>query len=238
MRPASELQQLIPHRFADASLLERALTHRSYANEHRLADHNERMEFLGDAVLGLVVSEQLMDALPAAPEGELSRLRAAVVSEPSLAGVARAIGLGGFLLLGRGEEQTGGRDKDSLLADSLEALVASLYLDGGIGAARAFIARAFAETIARVRTDGGVADHKTELQELCQERLKVLPDYRVVSERGPDHQKQFEVELSVRGEVLGRGSGRSKKEAEQRAAKEALAKLRSQEPEVRSQEQG
>ena len=225
MHPAAELQQRIGHRFSDLTLLERALTHKSYANENRLSEHNERMEFLGDSVLNLVVSELLMNALPDSTEGDLSRLRAAVVSEPSLASVAREIGLGGYLLLGRGEEQTGGRDKDSLLADSLEALVASLYLDGGMEPAGAFIARFFRDTIDRVRTAGGTADHKTELQELCQERLKILPEYRVVSETGPDHRKEFTVEISIRGELCGRGTGRNKKEAEQRAAKEALEKL-------------
>jgi len=225
MRPAPQLQQQIGYTFKHADLLEHALTHRSYANENRLSGHNERMEFLGDSVLNLVVSEQLMNALPNSSEGDLSRIRAAVVSEPSLAAVARKIGLGEYLLLGRGEEQTGGRDKDSLLADSLEALVASLYLDGGIGPAEAFITRFFEDTIRKAQAAGGTSDHKTEIQELCQERLKTLPEYTVVSESGPDHQKQFDVELSVRGEVYGRGTGRSKKEAEQKAAKEALEKL-------------
>jgi ribonuclease-3 len=225
MRPVSELQQQIAFTYRDPRLLERALTHKSYANENRLTEHNERMEFLGDSVLNLVVSELLMNALPEASEGDLSRIRAAVVSEPSLAAVAREIGLGEFLLVGRGEEQTGGRDKDSLLADSLEALVASLYLDGGIDRASDFITRFFRGTIGRVRTAGGTEDHKTGLQELCQERLKTLPEYRVVSESGPDHRKEFTVELSILGEVCGRGTGRNKKEAEQRAAKEALEKL-------------
>ena len=236
MRPVSELQQQIAFSYRDTRLLERALTHKSYANENRLSEHNERMEFLGDSVLNLVVSELLMNALPGASEGELSRIRAAVVSEPSLAAVARTISLGEFLLVGRGEEQTGGRDKDSLLADSLEALVASLYLDGGIDRAGAFIARFFKDTIDRVRSEGGTADHKTELQEICQERLKTLPDYRVAAESGPDHRKEFTIELSIRGEVYGRGTGRNKKEAEQRAAKEALERLRSQESGDRSQE--
>jgi ribonuclease-3 len=227
MRPVSELQQQIAFTYRDPRLLERALTHKSYANENRLTEHNERMEFLGDSVLNLVVSELLMNALPEASEGDLSRIRAAVVSEPSLAAVAREIGLGEYLLVGRGEEQTGGRDKDSLLADSLEALVASLYLDGGIDRASDFITRFFSGTIGRVRTAGGTEDHKTGLQELCQERLKTLPEYRVVSESGPDHRKEFTIELSISGEVCGRGIGRNKKEAEQRAAKEALEKLRS-----------
>jgi len=227
MRPLSELQQRISYTFGDPRLLERAVTHRSYANEHRLSEHNERLEFLGDSVLNLVVSERLMVDHPGSPEGELSRLRAAVVSEPSLAEVARAIGLGEFLLLGRGEEQTGGRDKDSLLANSLEALVAAVYLDGGLEQALAFIDDCFRDILSRVGGIGGTSDFKTELQERCQELLKTLPEYRVVSASGPDHRKEFEIELTVRGEVLGRGTGRSKKEAEQRAAKEALERMTS-----------
>jgi ribonuclease-3 len=237
MRPLIELQQRISYTFGDPGLLERALTHRSYANEHRLSEHNERLEFLGDSVLNLIVSERLMENRPRSPEGELSRLRAAVVSEPSLAEAARAIGLGEFLLLGRGEEQTGGRSKDSLLADCLEALVASLYLDGGIEHAAAFIDRSFRDIFERVGGVGGTSDFKTEFQERCQELLKTLPDYRVVSESGPDHRKQFEVELTVQGRVLGRGAGKSKKEAEQRAAKEALEKLKTPEPGDRSREE-
>lgn len=235
MHSLRELQQRIAYTFTESRLLERALTHRSYANENRLAQHNERMEFLGDSVLNLVVSEMLMNALPAASEGELSRMRAAVVSEPSIAAVGRQIGLGAFLQIGRGEELSGGRDKDSLLSDSLEALVAALYLDGGIEQARAFITRIFGDRVTQVRTAGGTADSKTELQELCQERLKALPEYRVVSESGPDHRKEYAVELLIQGTVCGRGTGRSKKEAEQRAAREAMEHLRRQETEDRRQ---
>jgi ribonuclease-3 len=225
MRPDAELQQRISYTFREAVLLERALTHKSFANENRLSEDNERMEFLGDAVLGLIVSEQLMTVWPRASEGDLSRLRAGVVSEQSLSAVARAIDLGQFLRLGRGEEQTGGRNKDSLLANALEALVASLYLDGGIGEAAGFVRRHFAERFSLLQAAGGATDHKTALQELCQERLKVLPEYRITSETGPDHEKRFTVELSVRGEPVSRGTGRSKKEAEQVAAREALERL-------------
>ncbi len=225
MRPLADIQERIAHRFSNPELLERALTHKSYANENRVPAHNERLEFLGDSVLGLVVSEYLMNACPDSTEGDLSRLRAAVVSEPALAVVAREIGLGGFLLLGRGEEQTGGRDKDSLLADCLEALIGSVYLDAGITAVESFVLRFFGDVIRKTCAAGGTQDYKTLLQELCQERIKQLPEYRVVSETGPDHQKQFEVELSLKGEVYGRGIGKSKKEAEQKAAKEAMEKL-------------
>jgi ribonuclease-3 len=226
MPPLSDIQQRIAHTFQDVELLERALTHKSYANENRVPYHNERMEFLGDAVLSLVVSEYLMKACPDSTEGDLSRFRAAVVSEPALAAVSREIGLGDYLLLGKGEDQTGGRNKDSLLADCLEALIASVYLDTGIGAAEAFVIRVFESMIRKTCTSGGSLDYKTELQELCQERLKQLPEYRIVSETGPDHQKQFNMEVWIKGQLSGRGIGKSKKEAEQRAAREALDKLR------------
>jgi ribonuclease-3 len=236
MPPLSDLQLRIGHTFKTVALLERSLTHKSYANENRVPSHNETMEFLGDAVLGLIISEYLMKTSPDSTEGDLSRLRAAVVSEPALAAIAREIGLGSYLLLGKGEELTGGRDKDSLLADCLEALIASLYLDGGKDVAEAFVIRFFEDLLKRTCASGGTLDYKTELQELCQERHKQLPEYRVVSETGPDHQKQFEVELSVMSEVFGRGKGRNKKEAEQKAAKEALEKLIIQKSGDRSQE--
>lgn len=225
MPPLADIQQRIDYQFSNAELLERALTHKSYANENRVPYHNERMEFLGDAVLNLVVSEYLMKTCPDSTEGDLSRFRAAVVSEPALAAIAREIGLGSYILLGRGEEQTGGRDKGSLLANCLEALIASIYLDTGKESANAFVIRFFENIIKKTCTSRGTLDHKTELQELCQERLKQLPEYKVVSESGPDHQKQFEVEVWIKDQVSGRGIGRSKKEAEQRAAKEAIARL-------------
>jgi ribonuclease-3 len=227
MPPLADIQQRIAYQFSNAELLERALTHKSYANENRVPYHNERMEFLGDAVLNLVVSEYFMNTCPDSTEGDLSRLRAAVVSEPALAAIARKIGLGKYILLGRGEEQTGGRDKGSLLANCLEALIAAIYLDTGKESADTFIIRFFEDIIKKTRTSRGTLDHKTELQELCQELLKQLPEYKVVSESGPDHQKQFEVEVWIKGQVSGRGIGRSKKEAEQSAAKEAIARLTS-----------
>jgi ribonuclease III len=225
MPPLADIQQRIAYQFSNTELLERALTHKSYANENRVPYHNERMEFLGDAVLNLVVSEYLMKTCPDSTEGDLSRLRAAVVSEPALAAIAREIGLGRYILLGRGEEQTGGRDKGSLLANCLEALIASIYLDTGKDSADAFVIRFFENIIQKTCTSRGTLDHKTKLQELCQERLRQLPEYKVVSASGPDHQKQFEVEVWIKGQVSGRGIGRNKKEAEQRAAKEAIARL-------------
>ncbi len=235
MHTLADFQHSISCTFKDPQLLERALTHKSFANENKVPYHNERMEFLGDAVLSLIVSEHLMRTCPDSTEGDLSRLRAAIVSEPALAVIGRTLALGSYLLLGKGEEQTGGRDKDSLLADALEALIAALYLDAGKDTAEAFILRFFEDVIKRTCASRTTLDYKTALQERCQERLKQLPEYRVVSETGPDHQKQFDVELLVRGQVYGRGTGKSKKEAEQKAAKEALEKLRSQEPEDRRQ---
>ncbi len=220
-----DIERRIGHSFRNPELLERALTHKSYANENKVPYHNERMEFLGDAVLSLVVSEYLMKTCPDSSEGDLSRLRAAVVSEPSLAAIAREIKLGNHILLGKGEEQTGGREKVSLLADCLEALIASVYLDGGLSGAEELVTLLFEERIKKTCTAGGTLDYKTELQELCQERLRQLPEYRIVSESGPDHQKQFEVEAWIKGRLYGRGTGRSKKEAEQRAAKEALERF-------------
>jgi ribonuclease-3 len=226
----SDMQQRIAYRFTNPELLERSLTHKSYSNENKVPYHNERMEFLGDAILNLIVSEYLMNICPDSNEGDLSRLRAAVVSETALAAVAREIGLGSFILLGRGEEQTGGRDKDSLLANSLEALIASIYQDGGKEAAEQFIIRFFEDVIRKRCSFRGTFDYKTELQEVCQERLKQLPVYRIVSETGPDHQKQFEVEVWIKDRLSGRGAGRSKKEAEQKAAKEALQNLTENSP--------
>jgi ribonuclease-3 len=225
MPAQGDIQLRISYAFKNKELLERALTHKSYANENKVLAHNERMEFLGDAVLNLVVSEYLMKTCPDSNEGDLSRLRAAIVSEPALAEVARSIGLGAYLLLGKGEDLTGGRNKDSLLANSLEALIAAVYLDGRTEPTETFILHFFDDSIKKACAQRVTLDYKTELQELCQDRLKQLPEYRVISETGPDHQKQFQVELVLKGEVCGRGAGKSKKEAEQRAAKEALGRF-------------
>ncbi len=225
MPPLLDIQQRIGYHFENRELLEQALTHKSFANENRLSVHNERLEFLGDAVLSLVITEHMMNACPASSEGDLSRLRAALVSEPALASIAREIGIGNYLLLGRGEEQTGGRDKDSLLADCLEALIASIYLDGGNIAAKEFVIHFFEELIHKTCVSRSTLDYKTEIQELCQEQLKQLPEYRIAAETGPDHFKQFTIDLVIKGEIYGRGIGKNKKEAEQKAAKEALDKL-------------
>jgi ribonuclease-3 len=204
-----------------------ALTHRSYVNEHPgdgLED-NERLEFLGDAVIDLAVSHRLMERFPAAREGELSKMRAAVVDEPGLAALARAFELGTLLRLGRGEELTGGREKPSLLADAMEAVVAAVYLEGGLDAVLAVIDRYLEEAFERAGAGTLDRDYKTQLQELAQSRFRLAPRYRVVAELGPDHAKRFEVEVELRGEVVGRATGRSKKDAEQGAARLAIEAL-------------
>ncbi len=221
------LQSALAYRFQTTALLEEALTHKSYVNEQKTAGglHNERLEFLGDAVLSLIVSERLVALLPQSSEGALSKLKARLVSETVLAAVARRLKLGSCLRLGRGEELSKGREKDSLLADALEAVLAAVYLDGGVDAGRQVVLRLFDEEFVRVATQQhmpGAEDYKTQFQEWCQKRFDGLPHYAVVRESGPDHDKLFEVELRINGEVVGRGVGHSKKEAEQLAAQQAL----------------
>jgi len=213
--------------FRDRARALSALTHKSFVNEHREegAEDNERLEFLGDAVVDLLVSHRLMERFPRAREGELSKMRAAVVDETGLAAMARALDLGGLLRLGRGEELTGGREKSSLLADAMEAVLAAVFLEGGLEAAQAMVDRFLEEAYARASAGTLDRDYKTQMQELCQARFRVSPRYRVVAEQGPDHLKTFEVEVEVKGEALGRGIGRSKKDAEQIAALRALEVL-------------
>jgi ribonuclease-3 len=226
--PVAELEARLGVRFADRATAIAALTHKSYVNEHRdqagLLD-NERLEFLGDAVIDLAVSHRLMERFPEAREGELSKMRAAVVDELGLCEMARALELGALLRLGRGEELTGGRQKSSLLADAMEAVIAAVFLEAGLGPVMQIADRFLGEAFARATAGTLDRDFKTQLQELAQSRLRSTPRYRVVAERGPDHSKTFEVETELRGEVLGRGAGRSKKDAEQAAAKLALEAL-------------
>ena len=230
MTPApslDSLQSALDYRFRDVRLLEDALTHKSYVNEQRPASgsDNERLEFLGDAVLSLVVSEQLAVLQPHSTEGALSKHKARLVSESMLADVARRLKLGSCLRLGRGEELSRGREKDSLLADAVEAVIAAVHLDGGLESSRRVVASLLQEELAHVasqRHRPGENDYKTQVQEWCQRRFDSLPSYTVVRESGPDHDKLFEVEVSVNGAVVGRGTGRSKKEAEQSAARQAL----------------
>jgi len=222
-----ELQASLAYRFRNGALLEEALTHKSYVNEQKLSTgrHNERLEFLGDAVLSLIVSEQLTILLPESPEGTLSKFKARLVSEAVLADAARRIGMGSYLRIGRGEERSNGRNKDSLLSDALEAVIAAVYLDGGLQSGRQVVNRLLTHELAQATAENsrpGADDHKTQFQEWCQKHFDSLPDYTIVRESGPDHDKVFEVEVTMKGERFGQGTGRSKKEAEQRAAKEAL----------------
>jgi len=225
------LQQVIGYRFRDRGLLEHAMTHTSRANEDVSGGvrDNESMEFLGDAVIGFVVADILFREFPEFDEGEKSKTKAALVSTTTLARQAERLALGDHLLLGRGEEKTGGRRKQALLADGYEALIAAIYLDGGIEHARAFITREFSTLLAEVRQHGaaGPQDYKSALQELLQAREMPLPEYRLVGALGPDHRKLFQVEVVVNGESLAESSGPSKKEAEQDAARAALEKLKS-----------
>ncbi|MBI2237812.1 MAG: ribonuclease III [Actinobacteria bacterium] len=221
---ARALDRALGLRFRDEALRQVALTHRSYAFEQDLEVTNERLEFLGDAVLGLVVTDLAFREFPDLPEGELAKLRAAIVNMSALAEVARDLRLGEAVLLGKGEEMSGGRHKASILADALEAVLGAVYLDRGLGVARKIIERLFGpRMIAYVRGEGE-RDYKTTLQELASQDLGSLPEYRI-EERGPDHQKEFTATVYLGGKAWGRGRGRSKKEAEQQAAREAFVKL-------------
>ncbi len=201
-----------------------ALTHKSYCNEHKdePCEDNERLEFLGDAVVDLAIGQRLMERFPRANEGELSKLRALIVNEEGLSRVARVVGVGDLLLLGRGEDLTGGREKNSVLADALEAVVGALYVSNGMRGVLTFVDVFFGEALDGVAEGRQGRDNKSLLQEASQERLKSSPRYRVVSESGPEHEKIFEVEVSIGGEIYARSTGRSKKEAEQAAAEKAL----------------
>lgn len=218
------LQARIGHAFADPSLLEQALTHRSFLNEtsDASARDNERLEFLGDAVVGFVVGDHLYRALPDEPEGVLTALRAALVREATLAGFARGLDLGAGLRLGRGEDASGGRDRPAVLCDAFEALVGAVFLDGGLAPAAELVRDRVVPELERVLAERRHRDARSELQERVQAALQRTPAYRTVAEEGPDHERSFTVEVMVDGRVLGRGSGRSKAEAARLAALEAL----------------
>jgi ribonuclease-3 len=223
------LQQALGYRFRDRGLLEHAMTHTSRANEDVSGGvtDNESMEFLGDALLGFVIADMLFRDFPEFDEGQKSKVKASLVSTTALARQAERLGLGDHLLLGRGEEKTGGRRKQALLADGYEALIAAIYIDGGIEPARAFITREFGPRLDEVRQHGvGAEDYKSALQEWLQSRDLPLPEYRLAGSIGPDHRKLFEIEVVVRGERVASGSGPSKKEAEQDAARATLDKLK------------
>lgn len=224
-RQWQRLQMILGYSFTDQGLLAEAMTHSSYANEYpgQLAD-NERLEFLGDAVLDLVVSQHLMVRLPQSPEGELTRIRAELVALLSLSSLARSLDLGSALLLGRGEERSGGRDKNSLLADALEALFGAIFIDGGFDRARAAILPLFMPLLQQATTEPG-EDYKSRLQEILQAAQGDLPVYHLVAASGPAHERMYRVDAMIGGQIYGSGEGRSKKAAEQAAAKAALATL-------------
>jgi ribonuclease-3 len=220
------LEGRIGYAFADRALCEAAMTHKSWINERHGSGrtHNERLEFLGDAVLALVVSDLLMKSFPDRSEGELSKTRAAIVSETGLCKAAESLSLGDWIFLGRGEDQAGGRRKPSILADALEALIGAVYLDGGFSAAHDVTARLFAAALRDADVSARL-DFKSRLQERSQALLQSTPQYSVVGEEGPDHDKTFSVAIVLGGREYGRASGKSKKEAEQNAAAQALAAL-------------
>jgi ribonuclease III len=224
-----ELERALSYRFHRIELLNQALTHKSYVHEQREpSQHNERLEFLGDAVLGLVISDYCYREFADLAEGELSKLRASLVNDGNLARIARRLELGSYLLVGRGEELTGGRAKASLLADTFEAVLAAIYLDSSLADVYQVILQCFQDDLNTVLHEG-YRDYKSELQEYTQEKFGCVPTYIVVRERGPDHDKVFEVELAIRRQCRGLGVGKSKKEAEQDAARKVLAALRTTE---------
>ena len=220
-----DLESAIGYRFKNITLLQNALTHSSYANErwHNSLLSNERLEFLGDAILGMTVAKYLYQTFPDRPEGALTRMRADMVCEQTLAKVAARIELGKHLLLGNGEEQGGGRTRNSILADAVESVIAASYLDGGMEAAQKFIEQFILVEVPVKQLHN--ADYKTALQELVQQKKNQVLSYTLVGESGPDHDKQFDVEVKLNGKVVGTGSGSSKKRAEQAAAHAALEKL-------------
>ena len=222
-----ELEKKLNYTVRNPALLSEALSHSSYANEHRSShlNSNERLEFLGDSVLGFVTAEFLFTQHPDLPEGDLTRIRAALVCEQSLYEVAKKLGLGRYLKLGRGEEAGGGRERTSILADATEAVFAAVYLDGGIQEASALIHRVLLDVEREEVVEERRRDYKTALQELVQRQADQVLSYRMIGEQGPDHAKVFQAEVLLNGEPLGSGFGRSKKEAEQSAAKAALKML-------------
>ena len=223
------LERAIDYRFRDRGLLEHAMTHTSRANEDVSGGvvDNESLEFLGDAVLGFAIADMLFREFPGFNEGQKSKMKASLVSTATLARQAERLGLGDHLLLGRGEEKTGGRRKQALLADGYEALIAAIYLDGGVEPARAFIVREFSPLLADVQSRGMAAgDYKSALQEYLQAAERPLPEYRLTGSTGPDHRKEFQVAVVIGGETVAEATGPSKKEAEQEAARLALQKMR------------
>lgn len=224
--PISELETSIGYNFKNKKIIIKALTHSSYANEmkHKIPDieSNERMEFLGDSILSLIVTDYLYKNHPTMPEGDLSRIRAATVCEKALGGYANNIDLGNYLYLSHGENTTNGRNRKSILADAYEALLAAMYLDGGIEAVKGFLLPQVTKEITAVIQSGSMRDYKTILQQIVQQEQGEILEYVIVAESGPAHKRFFEVEAHLNSNIIGRGTGYSKREAEQSAAKEAL----------------
>ena len=220
-----QLQQILGYRFADFAHLRQALTHPSFHNEQVAGGDYQRLEFLGDAILGMLLAETLFARFPEADEGDLSRSRAQLAEQGTLAGIARTLGLGAFILVGRGEEQTAGRDKDSILCDVLEAVIAAVYLDGGLEAARRVVLALFDELLDAPWGVTASRDAKSELQEALSARGLAPPEYRLAEESGPPHDRQFRFLVLMEGSVVGEGRGRSKKIAQQAAATRALEQL-------------
>lgn len=219
-----EIYEKIGYVFKNPKLLERALTHSSYANENNCRD-NERLEFFGDSILSIIISEKLFKMFDSTDEGGLSKMRASLVCEQSLEKIARKIELGSLIRLGKGEERTGGRKRPSVISDAFEALIAAIYLDSGMESAKSWVLNIMAEEISSVRNDGCMGDYKTHLQEILQSRSYGKIEYTVLSEDGADHMKKFVVSVSFNGKELGKGVGGSKKEAEQNAARAAVARI-------------
>lgn len=224
------LEDRIGYVFKDLKQLKRALSHKSYSNEKRLPrlEHNERLEYLGDAVLELCVSDLLIHNFPGSREGEMSKIRASLVNETALAEIARKINLGDYLFLGKGEEQCQGREKNSLLSDAFEALMGAVYLDAGFQVVFRIVSQLFLPEIQRATKEDINRDYKTKLQEEVQNLYKEAPDYRLVDEVGPDHAKIFHIDLFINGRKLSEGHGKSKKQAEQTAARKALKILQNE----------
>ncbi len=222
MENIEAFEKVIGYSFKDKELIKTALTHSSYANENKQRRNNERLEFLGDSVLGFVTAEYLFNEYKSRPEGELTKLRAAVVCEKSLFKFAEKISLGNFIYMGKGEENTGGRNRPSIVSDAFEAVIAAMYLDGGIEVVKSYILSFISEAVKR---EASFKDNKSLFQELIQKNKGSIISYEEIGESGPDHEKLFRFVVKVNGEIVGTGEGRSKKEAEQAAAGDALEKI-------------
>lgn len=222
-----EIERKLNYFFSDVTLLKKSLSHKSYINENKFPnlDHNERLEFLGDAVLELGISDLLMHYFSSSREGEMSKLRASIVNETALSELSRKLDLGKYIFLGKGEEQCDGRDKNSLLADAFEAILGAIYLDSDFTSVFKIIKLLFVPIIVRATTEDINRDYKTKLQEEVQNRFKLSPQYKLANEIGPDHEKTFEIHLYLSGRKIGEGIGKSKKQAEQNAAHNALESL-------------